>query len=368
MSSKKVRNRPFLRSSVSISDARFLRMGEPSFATLRMATCSPGGRVALLRAPILGGLRIRLIRYAFLFNPAAGKGRTLRDKGRIRAALDAAGLAGDFLDTERPGHAADLAEGAGKSGVDAVVAIGGDGTVNEAVNGLMRLPEARRPVFGLVPDGTGNDYGFALGLRPGDLTGATRVLQAGSARVLDVGEMNGRFFANSVGLGFDGAVAEAASKVRYLKGFPAYLWSVFTVLVEWTNFELTLTADGRILEGLAFLAAVANGPRSGGGFLLAPDARPDDGLFDVCRLGDLGKLEALRHLPKALDGSHVGLPWVTIRRAREVTLASDRPLTAHIDGNLIFGAGHPEPLVFRMHPRALRVIGNWEEDGAQGRN
>ena len=170
-----------------------------------------------------------------------------------------------------------------------------------------------------------------------------------------MGEVNGRFFANSVGLGFDGAVAEAASKVRYLKGFPAYLWSVFTVLKDWTNFELTLTADGRVLEGLAFLAAVANGPRSGGGFLLAPAAQPDDGLFDVCRLGDLGKLEALRHLPKALDGSHVGLPWVTILRAREVILASDRPLTAHVDGNLVFSAGHPDPLVFRMHPtRAAR--------------
>ena len=343
-------------------------MGEPSFATLRMATSSPGGRVALLRPPILGGLRIRLIRHVFLFNPAAGKGRTLRDRDRIRAALDASGLTGDFLDTERPGHAADLAEDAGNSGVDTVVAIGGDGTVNEAVNGLMRLPWAKRPSFGFVPDGTGNDYGFLLGLRPGDLAGAARVLKTGTARVLDVGEMNGRFFANSVGLGFDGAVAEAASKVRYLKGFPAYLWSVFTVLKDWTNFELTLTVDGRVLDGPAFLAAIANGPRSGGGFLLAPAACPDDGLFDVCRLGDLGKLEALRHLPKALDGSHVGLPWVTILRAREVTLASDRPLTAHLDGNLVFGAGHPEPLVFRMHPRALRVVGNWEKDGAQGRN
>jgi diacylglycerol kinase (ATP) len=292
----------------------------------------------------------------------------MRDRDRIRSALDAAGLGGDFLDTERPGHAADLAEESGKRGADVVVAIGGDGTVNETVNGLMRLPEAKRPAFGLVPDGTGNDYGFALGLRPGDLADAARALAEGKTRVLDVGEVNGCFFANSVGLGFDGAVAETASKVRYLKGFPAYLWSVFTVLKDWANFELTLTADGRTLEGHAFLAAVANGPRSGGGFLLAPAARPDDGLFDVCRLGDLGKLEALRHLPKALDGSHVGLPWVTILRAREVILASDRPLTAHVDGNLVFSAGHPDPLVFRMHPNALRVIGNWKEDGAQGRN
>jgi diacylglycerol kinase family enzyme len=131
---------------------------------------------------------------------------------------------------------------------------------------------------------------------------------------------------------------------------------VFEVLSTWLNFELTLTVDGRTITGRALLAAVAIGPRSGGGFLLAPDAKADDGLFDVCRLGDLGRLEALRHLPKALDGSHLGLPWVTILRGREVVLASDRPLTAHVDGNLSTGVAHPEPLRIRILPRALRVL------------
>jgi YegS/Rv2252/BmrU family lipid kinase len=280
----------------------------------------------------------------------------VRDRGAIREALERAGAGGTFVETERPGHAIALTEEAARDGAEAVVAVGGDGTVNEVVNGLLRVPEARRPAFGVVPDGTGNDYGFLLGLRPGDLDGAARAIAAGRTHVLDAGEVNGRFFANGVGLGFDGAVAEAAARVRYLKGFPAYLWSVVNVLRSWENFTLTLTADGRAIEGRAFLAAVANGPRSGGGFLLAPQAKADDGLFDVCRLGDLGRLEALRHLPKALDGSHVGLPWVTILRAREVVLASDRPLTAHVDGNLVTGAAHPEPLRFRILPRALRVL------------
>ena len=291
-----------------------------------------------------------------MFNPAAGKGRALRDRDAIRAALEKAGAAGTFVSTERVGHGITLAEDAAKDGAEAIVAIGGDGTVNEVVNGLLRVPEARRPVFGVVPDGTGNDFGFLLGLRPGDLDGAARVIAAGATRVLDAGDVNGRFFANSVGLGFDGAVAATAASVRYLKGFPAYLWSVFAVLASWENFELTMTADGRTISGRALLAAVANGPRSGGGFLLAPDAKPDDGVFDVCRLGDLGKLEALRHLPKALDGSHTGLPWVTILRAREVVLASDRPLTAHVDGNLATGVAHPDPLRIRILPRALRVL------------
>lgn len=293
----------------------------------------------------------------------------MRDRDAIREALEKAGVAGDFLETRGVGHGTTLAEDAARGGAEAVVAIGGDGTVNEVVNGLLRVPPEKRPAFGLVPDGTGNDYGYLLGLRAGDLDGAARVLADGVTRVLDAGEVDGRFFANGVGLGFDGAVAEAASKVRYLKGFPAYLWSVFTVLKTWENFTLTLTIDGRAIEGRAFLAAVANGPRSGGGFLLAPDAAPDDGTLDVCRLGDLGKIEALRHLPKALDGSHVGLPWATILRGREVVLASDRPLTAHVDGNLATGVAHPEPLRIRILPRALRVIvPSRGRDGAQGRN
>lgn len=291
-----------------------------------------------------------------MFNPAAGKGRVVRDRDAIREALERAGAGGTFVETERAGHGIALAEDAAKDGAEAVVAIGGDGTVNEVANGLLRVPEAKRPAFGVVPDGTGNDYAFLLGLRPGDLDGAARAIAGGNLRTLDAGEVNGRFFANGVGLGFDGAVAEVAAKVRYLKGFPAYLWSVFNVLRTWENFELTLTVDGRTISGRALLAAVANGPRSGGGFLLAPDAKADDGLLDVCRLGDLGRLEALRHLPKALDGSHTGLPWVTILRAREVVLASDRPLTAHIDGNLATLVAHPEPLRIRILPRALRVL------------
>ena len=293
---------------------------------------------------------------AFIANPAAGKGREGREGRRLRAGLERAGVAGEWLQTSAPDDGIALAERSAREGATLVVAVGGDGTVNEVVGGLMRVPKEGRPLLAVFPAGTGNDYSRVLGLTKWDVEGAADAIRRRDVRTLDAGEVNGRFFANSVGLGFDGAVAETAAKVRYLKGFPAYLWSVFKVLRTWENFELTLTVDGRTISGRALLAAVANGPRSGGGFLLAPDAKADDGLFDVCRLGDLKKLEALRHLPKALDGSHVGLPWVTILRAREVVLASDRPLTAHVDGNLATGVAHPDPLRIRILPRALRVL------------
>ncbi|HSB37390.1 MAG TPA: diacylglycerol kinase family protein [Thermoanaerobaculia bacterium] len=311
-------------------------------------------------------------RIVFIANPAAGKGRARREERRLRSALERAGLFGDWRVTSAPDDGIALAEESVRDGAEMVVAVGGDGTVNEVVGGLMRVQKEKRPLFGLVPAGTGNDYARVLGLKPWDVAGAATALLSRCERSLDAGEVNGRFFANGFGLGFDGSVAEAAARIHWLRGHPAYLAAVFTALTRWENFRLEAEIDGEYLEGRSILAAVTIGPASGGGFHLTPDAKPDDGLFDVCRLGDFGKLEAVRHLPKALNGSHVTLAKASMRRGRAVTLSSDRPLVAHVDGNLMRDVGHAEPLRFRIHPAALRVVGNWRSgtagNGAQGRN
>lgn len=311
-------------------------------------------------------------RIVFIANPAAGKGREGRERQRIRAEVERAGVFGTWLETEGPDHGLALAAEHARGGADIIVAVGGDGTVNEIVGGLMRVREEVRPILGVLPAGTGCDYARLLGHRRWDIAGAAAVLRDRRVRMMDAGEVNARYFANGVGLGFDGAVAADAAKLRLIRGFAAYLTAVFRVLRTWENFRLVAEVDGEILDGPAILAAVTIGPASGGGFYLTPDAKPDDGLFDFCRLGDFRKLEAVRHLPKALNGSHIRLSKTTMRRARSVTLRSDRPLVAHIDGNVIGGVAHDAPLVFRMHERALRVIGNWgrpeAENGAQGRN
>jgi len=296
---------------------------------------------------------------AFIANPAAGKGREGREGRRLRAGLERAGVAGEWLQTSAPDDGIALAERSAREGATLVVAVGGDGTVNEVVGGLMRVPKEGRPLLAVFPAGTGNDYSRVLGLTKWDVEGAADAIRRRDVRTLDAGDVNGRFFANSVGLGFDGEVAADAARLRYVRGFAAYLTAVFRVLRTWENFHLTADVDGAVLEGPSILAAVAIGPASGGGFHLAPDARPDDGLFDVCRLGDFTKTEALRHLPKAISGSHVRLDKVTLRRGRSVTLRADRPLTAHVDGNLLTGVAYWEPLAIRMHAGALRVVGRW---------
>lgn len=295
----------------------------------------------------------------FIANPAAGKGREGREGRRLRTEFEKAGVAGEWLETSAPDDGIALAERSAREGAELVVAVGGDGTVNEVVGGLMRVPKERRPLLAVFPAGTGNDYSRVLGLRKWDVAGAAEVILRRDVRVLDAGDVNGRFFANSVGLGFDGEVAADAAKLRFVRGFAAYLTAVFRVLRTWENFRLTAEIDGEVLEGPSILAAVAIGPASGGGFHLAPDARPDDGLFDVCRLGDFSKAEALRHLPKAISGSHLGLGKVWLRRGRRVTLRADRPLTAHVDGNLLTGVAYWTPLEIRMLEGALRVVGRW---------
>ncbi len=308
----------------------------------------------------------------YVVNPAAGKGRARREAARWRASLEKAGLDGDWRETTAPDEGIDLAERAARQGAGLVVAVGGDGTANEVVRGLMRVPEESRPPVAVVPAGSGNDYARLIGMKAWDFQDAAETLRARRERRLDAGEVNGRFFGNGVGLGFDGEVAADAARLTFVGGFPAYLLAVFRVLATWKNYRLTADVDGETLEGPSILTAVTIGPASGGGFRLTPDARPDDGLFDLCRLGDFGKLEAVRHLPKALNGSHVRLAKTTMRRGRSIVLRSDRPLIAHIDGNVVSGVAHASPLVFRMHAGALRVIGRWDrpngENGAQGRN
>jgi len=134
-------------------------------------------------------------------NPAAGKGRQGRQEQRLRAALEAAGVAGEWLETRAPDDGIALAEGSAREGASMVVAVGGDGTVNEVVGGLLRVPAETRPLLGVFPAGTGNDYSRLLGLRAWDVEGAARVLLDRRVRTLDAGEVNGRFFANGVGLG-----------------------------------------------------------------------------------------------------------------------------------------------------------------------
>ncbi|MEM7789254.1 MAG: diacylglycerol kinase family protein [Bacteroidota bacterium] len=258
------------------------------------------------------------MRLLVLLNPAARDGRTGRARPLVEAALAEAGAEAEVVETRRAGDAETLARTA--EGVDAVVVAGGDGTIHEAVNGIVGtgLP------LGVLPLGTGNDFAHALGM-PDPLPEAVRAMLAAPVRDLDVGRVrwtdaageHERLFANCLGTGFDADAARIAGETKWLGGRAAYLAAVLRTLWAWRRpdvrvrvvaqhagdavpaaSEIALPEAEPLFAGPLFLCEVGNGHSVGGGFLLTPDAVPDDGRLDVCLVRHLSPRRALGLLPK----------------------------------------------------------------------
>lgn len=240
-------------------------------------------------------------------------------------------------------------------GYERIVAVGGDGTVHEVINGLMALrPETRQSVrLGVVPAGSGNDFSRNLDI-PRDARALAMLLASGEAVSADVGLVNGRFFANVAGVGFDAEVARFANRVpKVIPGTITYLVGVFAQLALFRNAGIRLWLDGKLLERRVLLVAIGNGARYAGGMHICPGARMDDGLFRVIVVRDLPKLEVLRVLPKVYPGTHVEHPAVEVYDAREVRIEGNRDLSIQADGEIVGTI----PNTFQLVPRALRVIG-----------
>ena len=307
------------------------------------------------------------VRITVILNPSAGRGQAARRCAALKQLLgDAARVAGaewELLETKAPCDATRLAaEAAPRSTL--VVAAGGDGTLGEVVNGVMDgTLGANRPRLGLLPLGTGNDFARCLGI-PRDWRKAVWTLFHGAPRMVDVGratfENDGatHWFVNVAGCGFDGLAARRVNELRHrpgwrhVRGTAAYLCAVLQELATLRAASLRIGLDGEFHEQRAVLCAVANATSYGGGMRVAPDAQIDDGLFDVCLIGDAGRLEFLRAFPRVFQGTHVSHPKVGVRRAAEVSLASDPPLPVLIDGDVL----GVTPVRFSIVPRALEVM------------
>ena len=271
----------------------------------------------------------------------------------IRAMLPPTGA--EFRETiaSEPGQARDAAEAAARTGADVVVAIGGDGTLNEALNGLMMVAEAQRPAFAFVPGGTANILARSLGL-PTSATGVGRVLQSGVRRRIDVGRVNDRYFATIAGIGFDAeVVARAIPLRRWTSGKPAHVAAVMTTLITYraTTARIRFDGDEHILP-LTFLAA-ANTDWYGGGLHIAPGARADDGQFLMVYGAALTRLETLDVMIRTFSGRHLQHPKVTHHPAAVVTVEGDRPLALHADGEWL---GRWPSVRFQIIPGSLDVI------------
>ena len=293
----------------------------------------------------------------FLVNPASDSGATGRRWPELVRRASAAGLRGDTLLSERPGHLTDLARQAASGGAKLFVAVGGDGTVNEVVNGLAEIEGAELAV---VHRGTGGDFVRTFQI-PHRLEDALDVAARGATREIDLGRATlktwaGRegtiWFANLASAGMSGAVAKRVNETdNVLGGKLSYAWATVAVFARWRNAHVEVSVDGETREGAMHDVMVANGRYVGGGMKICPDAEPDDGLFDVLLIGDVTKRDLVTTLPKIYRGTHLPHPKAELLRGREVTIASPEPLPVELDGE----QPGTTPARFEVVPRALRV-------------
>ena len=300
-----------------------------------------------------------------IFNPAAGRGRARRLWPQVAAALAAAGVGFDLAETRAPFDATGIAEAAAGR-YAAVIVVGGDGTVHETVNGLMRAPAGARPALGVLPLGSGDDYAKMLPPRsPGaprpQWRAALAAIALGRARTHDVGvirdgEGGERWFANGMDVGFGAHVARNIAEVpRWVTGLGAYLAAIAQTMVRYPTLELRLQFDeGEPFAHRSTIAAIMNGRCFGGSFWACPEARADDGLLDVLLADVVSRAQILRLVPKLMRGTHVAEPVLRILRARRVVIESDEPLVLEADGELPALAGRR--LEIEVVPGALRVL------------
>lgn len=292
-----------------------------------------------------------------IVNPAAGQGKPEAALGELQAALGP--LLGELYLTQKAGDAESAARGAAERGFDAVLVAGGDGTVNEAVNGLLSAPKTLP--LGLVPLGTQNVLAHELGFDAGaDLFALEALLRVGTTRRLDVGRLTwgtqSRYFVLMAGFGFDAVVVrDVLRSLKGLVGPAAYALSTLGALAKYRSTAITLTLDGEEIHSEAFLVVIANAASYGDKLIkLAPFAAPDDGWLDVCvfERPRLDRVGFATQMVAVLARRHLRDPSVRYYRAKTIMLSSDPPISGQLDGEM-FGA---TPITITILPSALTVF------------
>ena len=288
---------------------------------------------------------------ALLVNPTAGKGRAEGLVAKCTERLRESGAGVAILVGTDAQHAQALARQAVTDGVDAVVALGGDGMVHLALN----VVAGTATPLGVIPAGTGNDLANSLGLPTKDPVAAAGVvadrLASGITRAMDAVRIGERWFGCVLSAGFDSKVNDRANRMSWPRGRMRYNLAILAELGVFKPVPFVLELDGERWETEAMLVAVGNAKSYGAGMQICPDAELDDGLVDVTVLGPVSKPAFLRAFPKVFKGTHRDHPAVTMKRAKVVSLSAP-DVTVYADGEYIGEL----PITCETVPGAVRVL------------
>jgi len=294
-------------------------------------------------------------RYLLIVNPEAGSRSTMQALPEIDLLMQERGANFEFHFTQERGHATKLVQEIGDK-FDVIVSVGGDGTINEIINGM---PDLDKPL-GILPIGTGNDFARSCSLKVGNLESAIDVLLQHDVKTLDVGEVNGRRFINVMGLGFEGRANDIGKLLSFLHGTPKYLFAIGGTYLSYRRMPLQIKFNGKAIDEKVFLLSIGNGWNVGGGLQLTPKARLDDGQFDLCYVQSISRLRILQIFGKLYDGSIEEVPEMEMFQTSELSIKSDRPIPAHIDGEAFDPV--QQEFKIRIIPQAQDIIGNWSAD------
>lgn len=290
-------------------------------------------------------------RYKLIANPTARKGDAKASISEAVELFTRKGVRYDLELTAGPKEAGMIAKAA-CADYDVIVALGGDGTVNEVVQGMV----FSLTPLGVIPCGSGNDFVKSLNI-PAKVDRAVEIVLRGATKVIDAGKINGLYFANGVGLGFDAAVTVASRSIRRMKGFPLYLAALVKALGRFRPVPMTISMNGGDIRQEVFLLTIGNGTTCGGGFKLTPHARVDDGTFDVTVVSPMGIPAILRVLPDVFRGTIEKVSQATMHRATKLRVESAGPVPVHVDGEIF--TEHDHAFEIEVVPKALTVIGNF---------
>ena len=296
-----------------------------------------------------------------ILNPMADMGNAWRVARDLRSITQQHGGV-DWSGTVYPGHAIELAQQAGEHGYYMVIAMGGDGTVHEVVNGLMKVPVERRPILGVVPAGSGNDFAHAIGAPAKSDHALVHALNTESSAV-DLGlltDEHGKqeYFDNTLGIGFDTVVTIRSHKLPVLRGFLMYLTAVIqTILLNHNAIAMQIETEDQKWEQSNLLLTICNGPREGGGFVMAPEAKIDDGILHYAMIKSVSRPMMFRLIPEVMKGTHGRFKQVSMGSCKKMTVAANRALYIHTDGEVYSGFGtNIRKVTFEVLPGALQVV------------
>lgn len=296
-----------------------------------------------------------------IFNPKANLGRAQELSAPLHSLFTELG-GEDWSETNYPHHAQELATKAALDGYDLVIAVGGDGTVNGVLNGLLRSNATSLPTLGVIPAGSGNDFSFAVGIPPEPFSALRRVM-SGTPQAVDIGKLTldndqELYWANAIGIGFDTIVTIYSRRVPIVHGFAVYLTAVLrTILFTYSPFHVQSIIDGIKHEGDYLMMVMCNGQREGGGFYVTPGGLANDGQLGYTFVHKVPRPRMLMTLPYFMKNEKSHLDYVDSNSFKSMQLSSDHPLLIHADGEILSGFDSTiKQLKIDILPNRLQMI------------